>query len=187
MNTVLLVALIAVGVIFALLVLAFAAITFDASSLTATDSQTLNPSGTQAGKALVVYNPGFSGAAKAAAEKIANDFQASGYSVDLAGVKSGTACNMEKYDVVVAGGPMYFGKASSSIENYLKTLNLKDNAKLGVYVTTGSNELVSTDLASLQQQIAAVTNKPQGSFTTEMVLDDTETQNCASLVAALLQ
>ena len=83
----------------------------DIMSYTATGSNTLSPAGTQVGKALVVYNPGLSGAAKDAAEKIREDFQSKGYAVTLAGIKSSKAANISGYDVIVAGGPMYFGES----------------------------------------------------------------------------
>ena len=50
-------------VIVVLIVSAFAAISFDLSSYGATGSETLNPTGASTGRALVVYSPGFSGAA----------------------------------------------------------------------------------------------------------------------------
>jgi hypothetical protein len=62
----------------------FAAFALDLASYTATSSETLKHTGTSIGQALVVYDPGFSGAAKQAASKIAEDLQAKGYTVDLA-------------------------------------------------------------------------------------------------------
>jgi hypothetical protein len=55
-------ALVAVGFIF-----------YDVMSYTATDSKTLNPNGAEVGKALVVYDPGVTGAAKNVAGTIASD------------------------------------------------------------------------------------------------------------------
>ncbi len=172
------------AILIVLFVSAFAAIAVDATSLTATDTQTLNPDGASVGNALVVYNPGFSGAAKAAAEKIAADLQAAGYTVDLAGVKSSTAHSSQDYDVVVAGGPMYWGQIASSIDGYLKAQTLPTQTKLGIYGTTGSSEYSSSDLESLQQQIASATNNHP--VTIQMVLDGNETQNTADLVSALI-
>lgn len=188
MNIILKIAIIAIAIIVILLVSAVAAITLDAASITATGNQTLNPNGTQVGRALVVYNPGFSGAAKNAAEKIAGDLQSKGYAVDLAGVRSTTAGNASNYDIVVAGGPMYFGKATSSIEGYLNSLTLTAQTRLGVFVTTGSSQFVNSDFESLQQQVTAATsNSHSGNVAVKMVLDGNETQNCADLVSALLQ
>lgn len=186
MKRILKIALIAIAIIVVLMVSAVAAIALDVASFTATGSQTLTADGTQVGHALVVYNPGFSGAAKSAAEKIAGDLQAKGYTVDLAGVRSSTAANASSYDVVVAGGPMYWGQATSSIEGYLKTQTLPNQTKLGVYVTTGSSQYSINDFEMLQQQVASATNN-RSQVAIDMVLDGNETQNCTDLVSALTQ
>ena len=185
MKRILKIALIAIAVIVVLMVSAFAAISMDAASWTATGSQTLNPSGTSVGKALVVYNPGFSGVAKAVADKIAANLQSDGYTVDLAGVKSAPS-DTSNYNVVVVGGPMYFGEATSSIESYLTTMTLAPQAKLGIYVTTGSSQYVDSDYQMLQQQVASAANN-RSQVAIGMVLDGNETQNCADLVSALTQ
>jgi menaquinone-dependent protoporphyrinogen IX oxidase len=171
-------------VIIVLLVSVFAVLTFDLASYVATGSETLNPIGTPVGSALVVYNPGLSGSAKQAATIIAGDLQTKGYTVDLAGVSSKTATNPSSYDIIVAGGPMYFGKATSSIEGYLKTITQQQPAKLGVFVTTGSSQYSESDFLSLQQQVASATNHHA---TIRMILNGNETQNCADLTASLLQ
>ena len=177
------------GLVFAfiviLLVAAVAAIAVDAASLTATDSQTLSPDNASIGKALVVYNPAFSGSAKTAAEKIATALQTEGYTVDLAGVKSGTAADPSSYDIVIVGGPMYWGQATSSIDSYLKSAALSTQTKLGVYVTTGSSQFVQGDFDSLQQQVKTDTNNHPAAL--QMVLDGNQTQNTADLVSALTQ
>lgn len=183
MNKILKIVAIAFAVIVILAASVAALFFLDAASLTATGSQTLNADGTPKGRALVVYNPGFSGAAKAAADKIAADLQAAGYTVDLAGVKSRTAQKAQDYDIVVAGGPMYWGQVASSIDSYLKSQTLPNQTKLGVYGTTGSSQYSSSDFNSLQQQIASATNNH--AVTIQMVLDGNETQNTADLVSAL--
>jgi menaquinone-dependent protoporphyrinogen IX oxidase len=184
MKKFLIVGIVVLVVIIALLVSVFAVFTFDLMSYGATASETLNPVGTPVGSALVVYNPGLSGSAKQAATIIAGDFQTKGYTVDLAGVRSKTATNSSSYDIIVVGGPMYFGKATSSIEGYLKTLSQQQPAKLGVFVTTGSSQYQESDFLSLQQQVASATNHQA---TIRMILNGNETQNCADLTAALLQ
>src|SRR5512144_1915096 len=54
----------------------------DIMSYTDKSSQILSPAGTPVGKALVIYNPGVSGAAKNAAAEIAGDLQSKGYTVN---------------------------------------------------------------------------------------------------------
>jgi menaquinone-dependent protoporphyrinogen IX oxidase len=186
MRKILKIVVIAIAVIVILIVSAVAAISLDAASFTATGTQTLNARGTQVGRALVVYDPGFSGAAKTAAQKIADDLQSNGYTVELAGVRSQTAGNASGYDIVVVGGPMYFGEATSSIEGYLNALTLSSQTKLGVYVTTGSSQFVNSDYQSLQQQVTSATsNSHSSNVAVKMVLDGNETQNCADLISAL--
>jgi len=165
-----------------LFVSAFAAISFDLSSLGATGSETLNPANNSAGSALVVYSPGFSGAAKQDATKIAGDLQAKGYTVILAGVRSGMAGKSSGYDIIIAGGPMYWGQVSSSIDAYLKTL--PGNAKLGVFGSTGSGTFVQSDDTSLQQQVASATHSEN--VAVKLILDGNETNDCENLVSTLV-
>lgn len=166
---------------------AIATINFDLISYTATTSETLNSAGIPLGHVLVVYNPGFSGSAKQAATKIAGELQTSGYTVDLAGVRSTTAANTSSYDIIVAGGPMYFGKVSPSVDGYLKTLAL-NSEKLGVFATTGSSEYMEVDYTSLENQVTSLTGSSfQGKATIKLILDGNETQNCKELVENLLK
>ena len=187
---VLVIAGIAFGLIVVVLVSAFVVISLDLMSYTATGSETLAPVGTPVGRALVIYSPGFSGSAKEAAIKIAHDLTAKGYTVDLAGVRSATASKSAVYDVVIAGGPMYFGKVSASIADYLKTLLLKDGARLGVFATTGTSQYVESDFKSLTDQVTSLTSGGSfhGKISMKLILTGSETDaNCADLVSAVLQ
>ena len=182
MKKILKIGIIVIVVIVILFISAFAAISLDLSSLGATGSETLNPANTPFGRALVVYSPGFSGATKQDATKIAGDLQAKGYTVILAGVKSGMAEKSSGYDIIVAGGPMYWGQVSSSIDAYLKTL--PSNAKLGVFGSAGSGTFVQSDYTSLQQQVASDTHSENA--VVKLILDGNETNDCADLVSTLL-
>jgi flavorubredoxin len=182
MRKLLKIGIVVLVVIIVLFVSAFAAIGLDLSSLGATGSETLNPTGTPTGRALVVYSPGFSGAAKQDATKIADDLQTKGYTVILAGVRSETAGNNSDYNIVVAGGPMYWGQVSSSIDGYLKTL--PNNAKLGVFGSTGSSTLAESDYTSLKQQVASDTHNENAAV--KLIRDGNETNDCADLVSILV-
>jgi hypothetical protein len=177
------IALIVLIVIVVVLVSLFAALIFDLKSYGGTGSETLNPTGTSVGRALVVYDPGFSGAASRDAGKIADDFQADNYTVVLAGVRSGDAGNVSGYSVIVAGGPVYFGRVSSSIDGFLTTV--QGNARLGVFGSTGSSSLVESDFASLQQQVASATYNAD--VVVKLIRDGNETNDCADLVSLLVQ
>ncbi len=125
----------------------------------ATGTESLSPTGAIKGNALVVYDPGVTGAAKNASIEIANDLKSNGYNVTVAGVSSAAATNTSEYDLIIAGGPMYFGKVSNSIDKYLKTLTLSQDAKLGVFGTTGAAEFSNEDISSLSKQVTSLQSK----------------------------
>lgn len=173
----------AIFVIVILLASLSAALLFDLSSLGASNSETLNPTSVSVGRALVVYSPGFSGAAQHDATKIAEDLQAKGYTVVLAGVQSETAKDTSGYSTIVAGGPMYWGQVSNSIYGYLKTM--PDTAELGVFGSTGSSAFSQSDFDSLMHQVAYDTNNANA--TIKLILDGNEANDCADLVSKLVQ
>jgi len=142
--------------IVAVLVAVFAVmgfIFFDVMSYTATGSEKLNPVGTEVGKALVVYDPGISGASKDVATVVAKDLQLKGYSVDLAGISSASAKNTSGYNVIIIGGPIYAGKASSSVQSYLKALNVDNSTKIGVFAT-GQDADILNNQTLLTKEVA---------------------------------
>jgi flavodoxin len=152
------------------IVIAFGAmgfVTYDVMSYTATDSQTLSPTGTAVGKALVVYDPGLSGQAENAAGEIAKNLQGKGYTVDLVGISNENAKNTSQYNIIVVGGPIYAGNASKSVQSYLINLNPPENAKVAVFATgqdadiLNNKELLLKEVAPLPSgssfQIVAVT------------------------------
>ncbi len=189
MNWIMIIGLVVAGIV----VVAFAIgliICGDLLSYTATGNKTLNPAGTPAGKALVVYNPGVSGAAKDAAATIAGDLQSKGYAVSLAGVRSTAAANTSGYDVIIVGGPMYFGKVSSSVEAYLKGLKSQKDVALGVFATTGAPQFNNDDIASFGKQVASLPcnsmlNKT--AVTKTIRSGDAGNVDCSEFVSAVLQ
>ncbi len=135
------------------IIVSSAFIFLDLMSYTARGAKSITPSGNVLGNALVVYNPGISGMAKNAANDIADILKSKGYNVNLAGVKSKAASSTLGYKIVIVGGPMYMGKATKSIENYLKGLNLQKNVNLGIFTTTGSDQFNNNDFQSLKKQV----------------------------------
>jgi flavorubredoxin len=176
-----------VGIFFLIVVVAaalgLAVVVLDLASYTASDSKTLTPDGNSMGKALVVYSPGLSGAATQDAIKIAEDLQAKGYTVNLAGVRSHQAENNVGYDIIVVGGPMYWGQVSASIDAYLK--NIPQNATLGVFGSTGYDELGKSDFISLTDQVA--TNTQNQKVAIKLILNGNETNDCTTLVSDLVK
>ena len=122
---------IVLSVFFALVIVAAVglSVTFlDVAAYTATATQTLNSTSSDAqgkaqGKALVVYDPGLTGASKDFADKVAVDLQTKGFTVNLEGIKSASAtANLNQYSIIVVGGPVYGGDAAASVRSYLSNL-----------------------------------------------------------------
>ena len=150
--------ILAVFAVLIILVVVFGAIfLLDVAAYTATGSQILNPAGTSIGKALVVYDPGLSGAAKGVADKVAGDLQASGHTVTLAGIKSSAASRTTGYDIIVVGGPVYGDALTSSVKSYLKILKPDQGAKVGVF---GSGDFTSTpsDVSAVKNSVSALSS-----------------------------
>ncbi len=183
MKKMLKIGMVVLVVIVVLVVSVFAAFAFDFSSYGAIDTKTLNPASTSHGRALVVYDPGFSGAAKQDATKIADYLQANGYTVDLAGVRSRIASKISDYSIIVAGGPMYWGQVSSSIDGYLKTT--PSNTKIGVFGSTGSSTFSESDYTSFVNQVMSATHNENAAI--KLIRDDNETNDCTDLVSTLMQ
>jgi len=133
--------------------LGFSIVSYDVVGYNAKESQTLNPDGASVGNAIVLYDPGITGVAKKVANSIAKDLQTKGYRVELAGISSSKAGNISDYNVIVIGGPIYAGNASSSVKNYLKTLKISQNTTLGVFAT-GSDPDSAKDNALLLKEAA---------------------------------
>ena len=158
---------IAVIAVIVILVVAFGALIFlDLAAYTATGSQTLTPTGTSIGKALVTYDPGLSGKAKTVAEKVANDMQTQNYTVILAGIKSSEAANATGYSIVVVGGPVYAGSATASVKDFLDNLSPGYPSpgygpymyiKLGVF-GSGSGATSPEDIAAIKSSVPALSN-----------------------------
>jgi len=125
----------------------------DTLSSSATSFELLQPDGLATGKALVVYNPGLSGAPKGAATQIAQDLKARGYEVTLAGVNSEAAADVSGYDIIVAGGPVYGGKVSPSVYTYLQELTPSANAKVGSFAIGSSTGKPFPDAAWLKATV----------------------------------
>lgn len=127
----------------------------DVAAYTATGSETLSPTGTSVGKALVVYDPGLSGASKDVASKIANGLQSNGYTVDFAGIKSGVVTNLSGYSIIVVGGPIYAGSPTSSVKTFLNSLNPAQGVKVGVF-GSGQGPQDTNDTALVSKEVAAL-------------------------------
>jgi flavodoxin len=147
--------------VFAALIIVIAAfgaiLLLDLAAYTATGSQTLTPTGTSVGKALVVYDPGLSGTAKVVADKIASVLQAQSYTVTLAGVKGSSAAHTKGYAVIVAGGPVYAGSPTASVKDFLNNLEPDQGTKVGVF-GSGQGSTTPSDVSMIKNAISALSN-----------------------------
>jgi len=175
---------IVVGIIVGVAVLSFLVINMDLTSYLASGSEALTPTGTPVGRALVVYSPGLSGAAKESASKIASILVGRGYRVELVGVRSSAAGSSADYDVVIVGGPVYFGKLSNSLGDYLGKLSLKSGAKLGIFGTTGTNQYQDVDFKSVSAQVSSL--RGGAIVPIKLILTGEVDANCAALVTSTL-
>jgi len=147
--------ILAVFVVLIIIAVLLAGIVFlDLAAYTATGAETLSPTGTSVGKALVVYDPGLSGAAKDVASKMANRLQSNGYTVDFAGIKSGVATNLSGYNIIVVGGPIYAGGPTNSVKTFLNSLNPAQGVKVGVF-GSGQGPQDTNDTALVLKEVAA--------------------------------
>lgn len=148
--------LLAVFAVLVIIVVAFGAVFFlDLVAFTATGSKTLTPQGASVGDALVVYDPGLSGATTRVAEKVAADLQTQGYTVVLAGIKSSAAANTAGYKVIVAGSPIYAGAPASSVKDFLGGLNPASDVKVGVF-GSGSGATSAEDITMIRNSVPAL-------------------------------
>lgn len=186
MKKILKIILIAFIVVIVAVVASFSLIAFDAAGNSATDTHPL-PNGDPVGKALVVYNPGLSGGAKDVATKIGYNLQESGYDVVLAGVKSSTASDLTGYDVIIVGGPIYAGKAASTVQAYLSTFSPSTDAIVGVF-GYGSVEIDNTDLDAVMQEVAPLPSSSTVSFSAAIKVTNTDDidARCQEFVTNLL-
>jgi flavorubredoxin len=138
-----------------IVVVAFGAvILLDVAAYTATGAQTLTPTGTSVGKAIVIYDPGLSGNTKTVADKVASDLQTKGYTVTLAGIKSSAAGSISGFNAIVVGGPVYAGALTSSVKDTLKNIDSSrgQGTKIGIY-GSGQGATTPEDVAQLKQSI----------------------------------
>jgi hypothetical protein len=138
--------ILAIIAVIIILVVAFAAVIFlDLAAYTATGSQTLTPTGTSTGNALVAYDPGLSAA----------DLQAQNYTVTLAGIKSSDAANATGYSIIVVGGPIYAGSPTASVKDCLNSLVPDQDAKVGVF-GSGQGATTPEDIAQIKSSVPAL-------------------------------
>ncbi len=148
--------IIAIVAVLVIIFAVFAAMfVLDLSAYNATGSQTLTPTYDSVGKALVIYDPGYSGSTTNVANKVATDLQAQNYTVTLAGIKSADAQNTAGYDVIVIGGPIYAGVPTASVKDALNNLQPDTGVRVGVY-GSGQGATTPEDIAQIKSGVPAL-------------------------------
>ncbi len=146
-----------IAIMFAIAIILAGVVFLDVAAYTATGSETLTPEENPVGRALVVYDPGLSGAAKTVAQKTATELQIQGYTVDFAGIKSGTAANTTGYTIIVAGGPIYAGTPTSSVKDFLSNLDPAPSTRIGVF-GSGSGAQEQNDVDMIRKSMEGLSN-----------------------------
>jgi hypothetical protein len=148
------------GVFAVLIILSavFAAVIFsDLAAYTATGSKPLQYSGQFMGTALVLYDPGLTGASSKVAQQIADYLFNQNLTVILAGIKSPAAANTTGYDIIVIGGPIYAGAPTASVKDALNNLKHDADAKIGVY-GSGQGATTPEDVTAIRAAVPALQN-----------------------------
>lgn len=147
--------ILAVIAVLVIVVVAFGALIFlDLASYTATGSQTLNPTVQPMGTALVLYDPGLTGASTKVANQVANDLLAKNMTVTVAGIKSSAASNTTGYDIIIVGGPIYAGTPTASVKDALNKLvnNHDSDVRIGIY-GSGQGSTTPGDVAQIKAAV----------------------------------
>jgi flavorubredoxin len=112
-------------------------------------SKTIKPDGTITGKALIVYDPGFTGGTKTAAFYMAEDLKSKGYEVKVAGLRSSDSSDVSGYNVLIVGSPTYGDNPTGPIKSYLNSLKPPENITIGVY-SLGGDDVQNSNLLMAQ-------------------------------------
>ncbi len=148
--------IIAVFAVIIIVVVALGAIVLlDLAAYTATGSQILPATGSEMGTALVLYDPGLTGASTKVATQVADDLQSQGLTVTLAGIKSSAASDISGYTVIVVGGPVYAGAPAASVKDAINNLHVDSTTVVGVY-GSGQGATSPDDVAQIKNSVSTL-------------------------------
>jgi hypothetical protein len=167
-----------ISAIFAVLIIIVAvvgAIFFlDLVAYTATGSKTMQPTVEPMGTALVLYDPGLTGASTRFANQVATDLLAKNMTVTLAGIKSSSAANTTGYDIIIIGGPIYAGGPTNSVKDALSNLKHDADTRVGVY-GSGQGSTTDSDVAQIKAAVPAL--QSGGALSNAVVVKIGENEN----------
>jgi hypothetical protein len=108
----------------------------DLASYTATGSE-VRLHDNEKGNALIVYDPGITGAGRRAATWIADDLQLRRYNVTVAGIRSAEAMNASDDDVVIFIGPTLAGKPPGPVASCIENVTVDQGSQVGILAIRG--------------------------------------------------
>ena len=108
----------------------------DLASYTATGSE-VRLHDNEKGTALIVYDPGITGAGRRAATWMADDLQLRRYNVTVAGIRSADAMNATGKDVVIFIGPTLAGKPPGPVAGCLGNMTFGPGSRVGILAIRG--------------------------------------------------
>jgi hypothetical protein len=171
-------------IIIAVLLIVFVAVAavifLDVAAYTGTGVETLTPAGNPMGTALVLYDPGLSGASTKVAQQVATDLQNKNLTVTLAGIKSSVAANTTGYDVIVIGGPIYAGVPTASVMASLSNLQHDPHTVVGVF-GSGQGATTPEDVAAIKDGVPALQSGGALSKAVVVKIGETEDINARAM------
>lgn len=116
-------------------------------------NQVLTSEKQNAKKALVVYQPSRGKTTNKIAESLAKGINQSGYEVTINYPGKHMSKDISQYSIVVFGSPVYIGKTSTTLSDYMKSIKISDSQKVLVFVTGG--ELSNGELDKVETQLGS--------------------------------
>lgn len=102
-------------------------------------------------KALVVYQPSRSKLTTKVAESIAKGINDEGYEVTINYPGKHMPKDISKYSIVVFGSPVYMGQTSSTLSDYIKSIEDFSNCKILLFAT--GRQLNNGELDKMEKQL----------------------------------
>lgn len=99
-------------------------------------------------KAIVIYQPALTDVTAKAAEQVAKGLNDSGFEVTLNNPGSYLSADLSPYQVVVFGSPVYGGKLSPVLLDYMKTARIQPDQKVILFDTGASDRSEELDGAA---------------------------------------
>ncbi len=157
MKKVIRVTLIVIGIIVLLSGITIGGMAFVISSNNTYKGDTANTMAgkdTTSGKALLVYQPSGRNTSASIADQIAKGLIDAGYEVTVSYPGKHMSPDVKDYSVVVLGSPVYMGKISDVLTNYMKNLQNAAGKKIAIYSVGMSLE--TPELDSAQKNLNSV-------------------------------